>query len=296
MFAPVDYTPLASLWDQFLDAKLDAFYRSLSAYYISDGFVPALVRGSPLDVAEYVFLKLMCKYETHVAFLNGNILRFHSRFEDRISGVFTQMSPYSSAMYSAATRLEHDNHDEIEQVAGCYFKEWHGEPGDGEEWADTYPVSKIESGRLPDKTTAKVRFHSLPICFERDRFNIVKELPYWGRFAPHLGDIKFLIKNLGGRPICVSNDKLVGWEKILSGETHTLDVDLAQMLVTTAGVGRPTKIPAVIKAYKFIYPDGHSCGWKEAANRIGLELGEPISQQTLKRALAKIEDIASDVE
>jgi len=285
MFAPVGFTPLAMLWDQFLEAKIDAVYRSSARYYASEELAPQFLRGSALDIAEHTFLALMWKCQLHAATNDGNVMRVHTRFQDGVPGLFSQISPYRSSFDAAATQLECGHCDEIDRVAGPLFATWDFEPDDKEVWRERYPLEVNPDGEVSGDYLRRLNFHTLPICFERGRFMIVETLPHWARHVLKNCDQQVLVENLGGRAIVVPDEKLEGWDKILNGETPVLDDEFNRTDGDQARIGRPPKIQKVADAYLQLHPDGHSCSWKELANSIESKLGEPVSIATIRRAL-----------
>jgi hypothetical protein len=288
MFAPVGYTPLSMLWDQFVDARIDAIYHSASETYRGERFVAPLVRGSPLDIAEHIFCKLMWKCWPHATSPDGMVLRVHSRFQDGVPGLFTQIAPYRACFDAVVTEMEHKSRDEIDTIAGLTFEEWGFEPEEGTQWDITYPAQANTSEPLSKGQIGKLRFHTLPICFERGRFTIVEELPHWAQTVVGNRDQELLVKHFAGRALCVPDAALEGWDKILTGETPILEGEISTTSDFASQVGRPSKVPKAVIAYRSIYPDGHTCSWKEAVESVSEEMGEIISVQTLRRAIEVI--------
>jgi len=288
MFAPVGYTPLSMLWDQFVDAKIDAVYRSSAQYYASEKFTSQFVRGSALDIAEHAFLGLMWKFWPHAATNDGQVMRVHSRFQDGVAGLFTQISPYRAAYDVAAVQIECGHRDEIDLIAGPTFTEWDFEAEDKDVWRDRYPPMDESMVRMTDYHLGQLNFHTLPVCFERGRFMIVETLPHWAQFVRRNRDQETLVKHLGGRAIVVADEKLEGWDKILSGETPVLADEFSRSDTDQARIGRPPKVQKVADAYSKSYPAGHACSWKEIANRMSDEIGETVSVATVKRAINRL--------
>ncbi|KAJ01454.1 hypothetical protein [Sulfitobacter mediterraneus] len=285
MFAPVGYTPLSMLWDQFVANRIDAIYHSASETYTSEKFVAPLVRGSPLDIAEHIFSSLMWKCWPHAASSDGTVLRVHSRFEDGVPGLFTQIAPYRSCFDAVVAEMEHKNRDEIDAIAGLTFEEWGFEPEEASQWDNVYPAQANTDLPLPKDRIGKLRFHTLPICFERGRFTIVEKLPHWARTVKNNRDQEILVDRLAGWALCVPDTALEGWGKVLSGDTPILEGEVSTTAGSDSQIGRPSKIPRAVTAYQSIYPDGHSCSWKDAAESVGEDMGESISVQTLRRAI-----------
>lgn len=288
MFAPVGYTPLSMLWDQFLEARLETVYRSAANHYASDQFFPTLVRGSPLDIAEHVFMGLMWKCSLHAASANGDIVKIHTRIEDGVPGLFTQIPPIKAAYDAIATELNCKDRKEIEAVASSTFEEWDYESSDIEPWRKAYPTIPDKLKDFQSIQMHRLRFHTLPICFERGRFVVVNALPPWAAYLRNNRDQEVLVEHLGGKAICVPDEKLSGWADVLSGKTPILDSEFSRESASDTHVGRPTKIPKAIEAYKELFPDGHTCSWKEAVQIVNDNLGESISVQTLRRAVNAI--------
>lgn len=296
MFAPVGYTPLSMLWDQFLDAKLESVYRSASTYYASERFDSAKIRGSPLDIAEHIFTGLMWKCWPHAASASGDILRIHSRYQDGVPGLFALISPYHSALEVARAEIEGYDGTELDIVAGEAFEAWDFEPDEGLRWRETYPTIPDSIDRLSGSNFERLRFHTLPVCFERSRFVIVRELPHWGRFFQHGRDQEVLVEHLGGRALCVPDNALKGWTEILSGQTPILEDELSMNDAHVSRPGRPPKVPKVIEAYERLFPDGHLGSLKEAIARIEVEISESVSEPTIRRAITAIQRRQTEAE
>lgn len=288
MFAPVGYTPLSVLWDQFLEARIDAVYQSVSTYYASDGFDALRVRGSPLDITEHLFCELMWKCGLRASRPDGLVLNMHTRFQDGVVGLFSQISPYRSTHDAIITQMECGNRDEIDLVAGRYFQEWHGEHTEPREWTASYPELAEYPTRIKDDALAGLKFHTLPICFERERYVIVKKLPFWARFVENTRDVEWLVEGLGGSSLCVPNEKLKGWRDILDGSTPTLDVDLNRP-VDENKVGRPAKVPKVVAVLGELYPNGWVGPWKQVIRNIEEAIGDSVGKSTVRRAFSEFE-------
>lgn len=285
MYAPIGFTPLAMLWDQFVESRIDTIYHSATAHYAAEEFNAVFVRGSPLDIAEHVFCGLMWRCGLHAASSDGTVIRIHSKFQDGLPGLFSTIGPYRSNYEAAAADEDAECGREVENLASIFFEGWSFEPDDGHQWKSAYPVMSDTNGQLPERTLESLRFHTLPICFERQRFTLVDSPPKWSSDNLLGRDQEILIGSIGGRALCIPNSALVGWEKILNGQTPILDIEVSLASDKERQIGRPAKLPRVIKAYKSIYPDGHTCSWKEATAEVSKFIGETISQQTLRRAI-----------
>ena len=288
IYAPQGYTPLSMLWDQFVEARLDAIYRSASRTYQSKNTITGLIRGSPVDIAEYIFSHLMWKCRPHAASADGVAIRIHTRFQDGVPGLFTQIGPYRSCFDAVVAEMEQGSRDEIERVAGVTFEEWDFETEDADAWNMTYPPLADSAENLPDQQWDRLRYHTLPICFERERFTIVEKLPIWARTVLNNRDQEVLVDALGGKAICVPDERLEGWERILNGETPILEEEVAQSQPSKPRVGRPTKIPATIKIFQEVFPDGRDCSWSRALALVNARMDESVSMQTLKRAVEAV--------
>ncbi len=293
MFAPEGYTPLSMLWDQFIDAKIDAVYRSSANFYSSEGFDPKLIRGSALDITEHIFLSLMWKCWLHAASSDGQVMKIHSRIQDGVPGIFTQISPYRSAYDVEVTQSKCGHRDEIDQIAGHTFTEWDSDENNKVEWRERYPPLPSSEAKISDHHLSRMKFHTLPVCFERGRFMIVRKLPYWAQFVHNNRDQEVLVEHLGGRAIVVPDKSLEGWDKILSGESPVLEDELLRT-VKENKFGRPAKQAKAYEAYRNLYPNGHTCGWKEVEAAVSSEVGESVHRQTIRRAIESIGEPDTD--
>jgi hypothetical protein len=276
---------LSMLWDQFVDAKIDEVYRSSAQFYASDKFNPQFVRGSALDISEHAFLSLMWKCWPHAVTSEGNVLRVHSRFQDDIAVLFTQISPYRSAYDAAVTQMECGHRDELERIAGPTFTEWDFEDDDKEVWRERYPFLTGAEAKKSDHHLRQLNFHTLPVCYERGRFMIVEQLPHWARSVRNNRDQEVLVTHLGGQALVIPDQRLKGWDKILSGETPVLESEFLRADSSEARKGRPAKVPRVAESYAELYPDGHICAFETALNAVEAKLGESVSPRTLRRAI-----------
>jgi hypothetical protein len=288
MFAPTGYTSLAALWNDFIGARLDAAYRSASAFYADPKSNVALSRGSPLDIAEYVFLELMWKGTPHIVAKDGLIFSIFSNFEDGQTGLFTKIHPIFSAHCVAAGEIEGQNTDDLNDFAGKFFEPWNFDPADRSAWVTRYPVSAENQNQVSEKQVESLRFHGLPIGFARARFTIVDRLPFWSTFKGDLQQVKCLVDEFPGRPICVPNEKLKGWDKILSGETPVFDAEEA--FAATKNFGRPKKVDRTAEIYSELFPAGHNCSFKEVRSAVERQLGTEVGETTLRRAIRMVAD------
>lgn len=285
MFAPVGYTPLSFLWDGFIDASLTAFCAHAVRYYMSDGFWPYTLRGGPLDIAEHVFTSKMSDLGVFAANSDGGVMRIHSRGSTGALHLFSQIDPYTSALCAAATEVEYGNLDKVDRIAGKKFEAWEFEPNEGDQWIKYYEPLVSISGSVPSDLTLQLRFHSLPVSYERGRFLIAEKLPDWAPVNADNRNQEVIVKHFGGRALCVADSSLDRWSDVLSGKDLDLDGDESSIKGDVSQVGRPSKIPSVIEAYKTVFPSGHMCSWKQALKKVNVELVDPVSEQTLRRAI-----------
>ena len=290
MFAPVNYTPLAMLWDQFIEARRMEFSKHLVKSFRKDGFNPVFLRGGPLDIAEHVFLREMNNRGIFVAHSDGRVFRLYSNFRDEVQGLFTQIGPYSSRWAAAAAFVERGNDEEVRRIAGSSFAAWEHEANEGDAWLEHYEmfVDFADSGLANLKR--ELRYHSLPVCYERRRFLIVEELPFWTRRSENADDQEQIVKHFGGWSLCVANDTINDWDTFVVHGDLSLTGSETSPEETTTPIGRPAKVPRVAEIYKTLYPNGHNCAWKRVALEIGDVLGESVSLQTVKRAVETIKN------
>ena len=294
MFAPPDHTPLATLWSQFLSARFDAAYHSASAFYADPESETAYARGSPLDIAEYVFLNLMWQCAPLVVSTEGAPFSIYTTIEDGKTGLFTKIPPKQSVLYLAAGEVEGESDKERHEIAGPFFASLEFETDERRLWQERYPVLEREGGGLLDEDIENVRFHSLPIGFTRERFTIVEQLPYWSKFIDDIQMVKSLVDEFPGRPLCISNAKLEGWNDILNGKTPLFDGDESVLAATPNKAGRPALVPLAKQFFLTTYSQGRTVPWKEVRRSFRDKFGRDVSESTLRRAGMEVWGSASD--
>lgn len=219
-------------------ARLDGFAKYAANSYNNDQFVAALVRGGPLDMAEYSFMRLVSERGTHVASTDGKVLRLHAKFEDGSKSLFTQIDPYHSAAEAAAKSGDAESQNELMRIAGRLFEAWEFGPREGDEWKKYYHPLLDLFGHMDRALKRQLRFHSLPVCYERERFMIVDELPFWARHGYDLTEQELIVKHFGGQALCMSNNALADWDSVLSGANSNFYTNKSSHAESSTQMGR----------------------------------------------------------
>jgi hypothetical protein len=278
------------LWSSFIDAKRDQFCKLAIKHYQGEKFRAALVRGGPLDMAEYRFLKEISKRGVFVAHSDGRIFRLHTNYRDDWLGLFSRHGPYESNDWANFPDLNEGQNETIKRIGGRAFKAWTFGPRDDCAWTEAYGKVEDLELELLLKMKRHLWYHSLPICFERERFIVVEELPFWLTCRENNRDQVYLVKHFAGWSLCVADNTVGDWETYIGDTDYAPDGIEAANDDTTVTIGRPAKVPRVAEIFTSLYPNGRNEPWKLVLRKISEELGEPVSKQTVNRAIDVINE------
>lgn len=121
MFSPPGYRPLSGLWDEFLHHRLDSIYRAVADFYAGPEFDGNAVRGTPLDICEYQFLRVMSNLNPVLASTDGHVMKIHDETNDGGDHLFALVPPYQSAGYVKALASQQGTPDELHHLGGEFF-------------------------------------------------------------------------------------------------------------------------------------------------------------------------------
>lgn len=283
MFCPEGYVTLAELWDQYRAKWLRDFYDSASENYANNNFAAAFVRGSPLDICEHVFLKSVSQVGVSLASPSGQVMSVHAPLDDGSISLLSVLAVNASATASIVNELDSENTIDLEVYAGSFYRPWPGEAHEEALWSETYPVLSSSNSKQWAKTASSLRFHCLPMCFERDRFVVTKSLPPWTRHRKSTADAELLAQNFGGWAILMARGDLNSWQPYLKGKG--VYPDQVHIGSGPRGTGRPEKQSDALRDYQKAFPKGHDCVLKAVLQQIEMTTGNLYSESTMRRAL-----------
>lgn len=294
MYCPVGYTTIAELWDRFRKERLASYYVSATKHYHKPDFTLAFVRGSPLDICEHVFLKSVSRIGVCVASPAGRVLKLYSPLKDGRISLFSVMTPASSAMNALASENETGSTEIVDQIAGHRFQAWHGEHDEVELWRKSYPIRDIGSLNRNSLHLETLRFHCLPVCFERQGYKVVDKAPTWAEHLAGQGPAFEIASRFKGWSICMSDEKLEDWRPYLEGKpVYKNDVEEN---APENSVGRPSKQGQALIDWDMALPNGFDGGMKVALRKIKAATGNTYSESTMRRALRNRSETNADSE
>ena len=197
MFCPVGFTSVAELWWKYREKRVEGFYISATRYFHSTDFHAIATRGSPLDICEHTFLRSISMFGLCLAAPDGRLIKIHAPLEDGYKSLFSVLDFSTSAYNAAAVKLEEETDDLVLQIAGLAYTSWDGIKIEKSWWREHYPLGAYKY------ELSSLRFHCLPICFERERYCVVEQLPPWAFRMGNANDLKVIVKHFGGWAICL---------------------------------------------------------------------------------------------
>lgn len=287
MFCPEGFVSLAELWGRYRERRLHDFYVSSAEHYASEDFSAAFVRGSPLDICEHIFLKSTSQCGLHLCSPDGRSMKVYAPLVDGHASLCSVHSVVGSAWRWDEHQKEAD--DRNDQTAEArYFLPWHGHPSEDALWSEAFPAAPSENLKRWKKTAERLRFHCLPLCYERPRYTVVKELPPWSQNIKTKGEISLLVENFGGWSICMSDADAEDWQPYLDGQP--VYADQMQSVRREQLSGRPRLQEAALKDFDLTFPNGANLPWKAIPHEIESKTGNRYSESTIRRALDSRDD------
>lgn len=279
MFCPPGYVPLALLWEEFTARKsveITAFARS---NYLDTGLFPKHEFGSPADFVEEVFLRTFDETALALCSLDGDVMTVKSKSPEGSSQIFLRTSVFESSCIAETPHEAGENGQCLLLMGSPRFQPWPVKIGDATLWADRY--AKDYDIRNPEDAFEKLPYHTLPFCFERNRFTVPKLLPPWCEDALDVVYIETIFPHLLGRSICLDDSQVHQWRSDnIDGSKfeHLLGVDR----LAPVPRGRPPKVQNARKKYDALFPVAHPGSWKQACNDIKEKLGLCLSVKNLQ--------------
>ena len=286
MFCPPGYTPASDLWDRFLKKRKHDITSAAIRHYHSSDFQPKIVRGSPLDICEHVFLKLLSACGPYLAAPDGRTMKLAAPQLNDVSILFVVAEYRYSATFLFQGSQTKDSSESVRKIAGPNFKVFDGPLNGLAWWRDRYPIKAI--GKL--KSIGGVQpidtFHCLPLFFERERFQIVEQLPAWASGNDLLNDNDVIVRKFSGWSICLSKN---GVRAFMDGlETKFLISENVVSKPVDRSKGRPPKVAAALADFQSVFPLGRKGTLKSMLHEIETATGRIYSESTLKRVLKKV--------
>lgn len=288
MFCPEGYVSVAELWAQYRQKRLKDFYRTCSAHYAEPDFSGLFVRGSPLDICEHIFLKSASLCGLCLSAPDGRIMKIQISGIDSRASLCSVLSVQGSRWSWAAHEVEADAkaNDSTLEMPG--FHPWHGEPEDDELWSNTYPIFDLNAAGVWRRVEKHLKFHCLPLCFERPTYTVVRSLPPWSRDIRIKGDLLQFVENFGGWAICMSVAAVEAWQTYLRGKG--IYADQLQFELHDNSKGRPKLQTNARRDFELTFPGGRDVVWKSVPDRIKSLTGNSYSVSTIQRALRDTEE------
>lgn len=282
MFSRPDYVPLSMLWEEFLARKGPELRAIAQERYLSDGFSQMREFGSPSDFVEDIFLRTFAKISVSLCSPSNEVITVHPRSIDGGTSLFLKTSVFESSKTANDPEEAGKNGKWLSRMGSRYFEAWPHKLGDPRLWAAKYAHdgSMLNQGNGSDQ----LPYHTLPFCFERERFTIPQTLPPWCNDALDEVYVKFLVPDFLGHSICIDKSQAREWRSDnLNGSKykHFLGDDQ----YTLASVGRPGKQQEAKIFFDMSFPDGRTTSWKDACNAIEMKFGLRVSAKTLRRAV-----------
>lgn len=283
MFCPEGYVSIAELWDQYREKRLRDFYVSAAEHYLSDDFLEAYVRGSPLDICEHVFLRSVSKCGLCLASPVGQVAKIHAPLEDGRASLLSVLSASGSSSEWTAHELDRDQTADGITLEARGFMPWDEDSQDEGKWSASYPPLRDADFEGWKKIVDHLPFHCLPLCFERPRYTLTKTLPPWSQGIRNKGDLMLLVENFGGWAICMTETSVESWQPYLKGKGVYLDQ--LQIKRRNSSPGRPGRQSAAVRDFRITFPKGRDIPWKTVPDRIEAVTGNLYSESTLRRAV-----------
>lgn len=283
MFCPEGYVSLAELWATYREARLRDIYEHSARYYQSNDFIALFVRGSPLDICEYVFLTSVGRCGLHLASPEGALVRVFVPEDESRASLCSVRAAGPSVDCWMAMEIEAEN-DPAGMTRDAYkFQPWNGDAQDETPWTEAYPILPEGDDKAWLDAAKRLRFHCLPLCLERPVYTVMTELPPWSRDMRYLGDLPRLIENFGGWSVCMSEEAVDAWQPYLNGQGVHPDEQWFRR--PTRKNGRPNKQELALRDFDRTFPEGLDQPWKNVPSAIKATTGNDYGESTIRRAL-----------
>lgn len=280
MFCPVGYRSAAELWHEYQIQRLKSVYMSATEAYQKHKEKFSYLRGSPLDICEFLFLSSLCEVGVCLASPRGDVSRVFIRLADGEHSLFSVLSPMRAASFAAAVPLDKACKDAINLFGQHSFSSWKHSVEERDSWINAYPQLSDAEYDEYDFDANRIWHHTLPCHFLRDSFLIADTVPLW--VSERAGDtvIKPILDHYEGWSICISEETYsVKWQDYLTGKKAIF----ANSVVTEEKVkrGRP-KLENARSAFAAMAFDKGHLSWAQVRAKILRETGERPSDKALR--------------
>lgn len=280
MFCPIGYRSAAELWIEYRKRRLPAVYVSAAKAYSDLMTTFSLLRGSPLDICEFLFLNSLSSVGFYLASPSGNIARVFIVFDDERPSIFTVLTPHASAYNSAAAQLDSAFQTSVKSLAGHQFGPWDHEVAEQGSWVNNYPTFTEEEFEINLTDGFLIQHHTLPKYFIRPSYLIASHIAPWASDHANDAEIQPIIEHYAGWSICIDEATYQGeWQDYLSGRKQIFTT--AEMIETTAKRGRP-RLDSAYAAFSAMGFDKGKLSWAQLRTKIRRETGEAPSDKTLR--------------
>ena len=280
MFCPVGYRSAAALWQEYRARRLRAVYVLAAKAYGDHSTKFSLLRGSPLDICEFLFLNSLCRVGLYLASSKGDVVRIFMVVEDGRYSLLSVLTPWKSAYHHAAARLDDAHKIALASLTGNEFAPWPYEVSERESWAETYPNLTEQEYEIKLKLGFLTHHHALPKHFIRPTYLIAKTIPPWASEDIDNSEIGPILENYGGWSICVDEATYNGeWQEYLSGQKQIFSNDA--VLQKAAKLGRP-RLELAYAAFSSMNFDKGKLSWAQLRSKIKRETGEEPCDKTLR--------------
>ena len=280
MFCPVGYRSAAEIWHEFRKKRLPAVYESASQAYLDHQTNFSLLRGSPLDICEFIFLNSLCEVGFYLSSPLGNIVRVFVSFEDERQSIFSVLTPHDSAYNYAAAGLENVYDASAKKIEGNEYSSWKYEVAERDSWSKNYPILTKEEFEANLVDGFLIQFHTLPRFFIRSAYMIANHLPPWAIDYANNLEIFPIIEHYAGWSICIDEATFQGeWKEYLSGRKPIILDNAATERVAKAGRPRLEKAYSAFASMGF---DKGELSWAQLRAKILRVTGEEPSDKALR--------------
>lgn len=280
MFCPVGYRSAAELWPEFRTRLLEAVYLSALQTYDDRTILPTIVRGSPLDICEHLFLRSMAEIGVHLASPRGEVVRIHVDCFDHLPNLFSRIPPYRAGLATALAFLNSSDPDFESKFTGDEYKDWDMLDEAPDVWSKQYGDFEERKRLHTIENSFGLVFNSIPNFVLRPSFVIAETAPPWADDAK-CNTIRPILESFGGWAVCITSDEYeTVWQKYLAGERGNLD----HMTVSEdkKKTGRPG-LDAAKAAFEAIGCEKGNASWEQIARRLESATGQKPTAKTLRR-------------
>lgn len=206
MISHPDYTSLADLWTEF-EARASGFaYAKALELYSILAEASDLTRthdevGSPKDVLEEMFINSLRPFTISLLGSDREVCTIASQVRDGTSDVFARLYVLETTAFCEEEAISPEAEDWLVQMGSAEFKPWPHSLAGASPWQAAYPPIHDHSDAAA--FWRDIKFHRLPLWFERNRFVIPKTTPPWVEDTFDIAFLKTTLPSIGGLSIAL---------------------------------------------------------------------------------------------